>query len=533
MMAKSKGSLKAQIILQAVQLATDADISRLQQFICLHQATLTPELVLRILLTYLPEATKPETYTELLLHLKNNRLGEESPYSGPDLDLQRDKTSIESIPQQLRHLHLLALPDPNHPQDENIDIYTQFILHRAARIDIETGSISLVAQLVEPFVDESEYLQTWAISNILPLLRHNVDYYLEDGPQYSLGEFEKLQGASAIRTLLARAVRAPGQAVCTHTGRDLRGLIGPWMYGRTFHKRRRLDSEGQRSQSIAVQTTEEYSTKPEDDNHIGWDDVNEWVLDLASKDYKQAAEAFDQWDGPGDVDYGVWKMKCQRTEPPDIALKENWTKRYSQAGLSMIYATSSSDEEAIEDSQRILRKIFRLLDSLHPPHINPDNDFVSISLSPEYLESLFPSHLLHNALLRIDNPLTSPTQNSVALASGLLDSAQILGSHGHSRSCRNLLDLAVFENDTEQVIQLRKLLHTMQERIRDEQSWENARNQILWLRKWDKPSDRESAIKRSCGPFCKMSLEATESEILKALVANSCRWFLLAYNIHS
>ena len=520
-MASSQKAAKAYLILEAVQLTVNVAISQLQQLVASHPEAFPFELVLRILLTYLPEVTEPETYTDFLSHLKDGTLpvSAEHNQKGPKI---RNEISEFEARQRVRQLRLLPIANPQHLCDSTLDTFTRFLLHRASRIESETGSIPLVSQLVKPFIEHSEYLQTWAISTLLPLLRLHYDYYTEESPVNSLDELEKLSGGPAVQSLLSRAICQPGEGLNANIGRDIRGVVGPWMYGQNSRKRRKLDRRQRRQSSVYGHTSEHDAEANQAAGSEGWEEVNEWLLNLATRNYTQAVAAFEQWDGPRDVDYGGWDRTEQGKAQHDVA--KILTNRYAQAGFSAIYATASSDLDTIKGSHRILERVAKLLELPIPPDIQTSYHHSLSNLPQDYIKSLSQSHLFHNALLRSHNPLTSPSHHALSLANSLLCSGYILNFHGCPRACRNLLSLAIFESETEQLAELRILLHTIQGRIQDENSWEKIRHQMLWLQQWNSkpPEESKAAATSNLGLFCKIPSETIEIELLKAMLGKSC-----------
>ena len=83
-------------------------------------------------------------------------------------------------------------------------------------------SISLVAQLVDPFLHHSTCLRTSEDSTFLPLLRPDCDHYLNDRPAYSLDTFESLNGSSGVQNLLPKVAQRNGDGSNGGNGRDLR-----------------------------------------------------------------------------------------------------------------------------------------------------------------------------------------------------------------------------------------------------------------------------------------------------------------------
>ena len=526
-MASATHQSKAHIILEAVRLSSNAEITPLGNLAVRHPGILKLDLVLRILLTFLPESIEPELYIDFLGHLIHDNIFVADQDAEIDLGPQHEISELEAR-QRVRQLHLLPVAEPGRSVDESMDVFTLFILHRASRIDAETGSIPLVARLVEPFLDHSTCLRTWAVSTLLPILRLDYEYYPNDGPPYSLESFRSLRGSSTVQSLLSKAAQPKREDMKSDIGRDIRGLVGPWMYGQNINKRRKIESRSRRRSSVGVQGVAGGSaTHAESFNTDSWADVNDWLVDLATRDHTRAVEAVEQWDGPRDVDYGGWASNSEEVEDESSQASQ---VRYGQAGLSTVYATTSATLDTILASHRVLCKITKLLNLRLPPDLD-SWDSVSVNvISHYYVESLSSSHLLHNALLRTDNPLTTPTDSAIALSYFLLVSSSIFQSYGYPKSCRNLLDLAIFSSEGDQLAELRKLLHTIQSTAQGQQSWGTIRDQILWLQDWGyrAPTPDALSLAQAYGLFCKISSTVIEKELLKAMLASACKYIAVA-----
>ena len=521
-MAGDPISRRAQVILEAVHFASDADISKLSQLIALQSQTLKLELILRIILTFLPESTDPALYIDLLHDLSTG-------ISSDNIDaaLQTSAPSEHDLPEddavnRVQKLHLLSLAGPKSSFEGSTDLFTTFLIHRAHRIDSETGSLPLVAQLLGPFVDQSEYLRTWMISTLCPLLRLDYEYYPHRAPTYPLEDFERLDGSPAIYSLLSEAAQNRSGDEQLEIGRDLRGLVGPWMHGEDGRKRRRLNNLQRRRSSVAAPlygaSNEPGESDTADQASSGWAYVNEWLLELAIRDFPRAVDAIAQWDGPGDVDYGGWG---EGIKPEEVEAVQSSIRRYAQAGLATMYATGSSTTETFEGSRNALVRIAQLVDLPCPPPLEIRDPAMNANISHDYGSTLSPAHLLHNSLLRAQNPLTRPCQSSLSLAYLLLASAYLLNEFGHSKTCKNVAALSIAGSESDQIAELHKVLHKLQARTRDEKAWNEIRLQIQWLRDWSwQPNSQNSESPR--GVFCKIRIGDLETEILKALLSASC-----------
>lgn len=519
-MAGVGGISKAYVVLQAAQFASNTQIPLLRQLVARYNEVLKLDLLLRILLTYLPESTDPELYTDLLHDLVDGELQINGEATEDILSIQQEISENEAR-QRVRQLRLLPLAEPQHTYDASTDAFTLFLLHRAYRIDAETGSVPSVAQLVEPFLNHSVYLQTWAVSTLLPLLRLDYEYYPNDGPPYTLETFERLEGNTGVQVLLSKAAQRKSEGPNTDIGRDLRGLVGPWVCGQTANKRRKVEERARRRSSVGTQTSTDLDFSG---FTIGgsntWKDVNGWLLDLSAWDHTQAVEAIEQWDGPSDVDYGGWANQSNDANEESSKVLQT---RYAQAALSMVYATSAATADTVTGSHRAICKVARILELRPPPELDKPDIAMLSDVPHDYIEALSPSYLLHNGLLRSENLLTSPTASAISLAYYLLATGHVLQSNGYPRATRSLLDQVAFGDEAAQLAELRKFLHTIQSNTGSSPSWESIRHQVLWLHDWsyDTQTARSAAKQRPCGLFWKVQPPTIENELLKAMLASS------------
>ena len=505
-----------QIILVAVRHASNADIPALRQLLEWPN-TLKLELTLRILLTFLPEGTEPDLYVEFLRELTD---AQSDPGSliipnrpeHPELDMSEEEAHV-----RVRRLRLLPLLNPKAQYDQETDSLTLFLLHQAHKIDSETGSLDLVCQLLEPFYNHSEVLRIWMISTLLPLLRLDYEYYPQLGASYSLEDFERLDGSIAIQSLLSKAAQQNAETDGRAIGRDIRGLVGPWMYGETTRKRRKL-SNGRRRRSLisGACATDDGSLSEEEQLGSGWLPVNEWLVNLGLRDFPRAVDAITQWDGPRDVDYGQWGAGTRPIEEEETQVQ---TQRYSQAGLAALYITNDSSLETIIGAHRVLLQSAKLVNLDEPPDLKRSDTPMASGISRMYLESLSPAHLLHNALLRSQNPLTSPTVSAISLINLILTSCYKLSNLGNIKTSRNVAELVLFGTEADQSAELKKTLYTLKAEKMDEKRWASIRRQMLWLQNWEhQPNGGEEPR----GVFSKIAKTELEVELLRAMLEGGC-----------
>ena len=511
----------AHTILEAVRLAVDADIDALRRLAAGEAQTLKLELVLRILLTYLPESTEPSEYTGFLHDLvfgNLNALDHSTLFQSELAHLRKDEAQ-----RRVRKLRLLPLENARGLNDKTPDIFTAFLLNRARRIDQETGVLSLVRQLLEPFLTHSSYLQTWFIGTLLPLLRLNYEYYPQRVSIYSLETFEKLQGRTAINTLLSEAVRRREHGDEAQIDQDLKGLVGPWIYGHTREKRQKIGDGGQENLADTVTAPPLPLQNDAQDTLVSlWTHAYEWLLDLSVRDFQQAVHAIERWDGPRDTDYGGWNTGENSVNQEELTKA---TTDYGRAGLATIYACHDAATLVFQGMQNILGRVALLNDVPTSLDLATARSTLSTNfLSQEYISSINPAHLFQDMLLHPSNPLTNLSKESVHLGELLLASAIILEDMGHPRSIKKILQLALFGTIVDQRDALRRLLHAIQEKKKNtDQAWNLNRQQLLWLRKWSRSddSDEDNISTTRTGLFNQIGLVDMEIEILKALLTNS------------
>ena len=522
---------RAHVILEAVGLSIDAEGGRLLQLVS-EQPTLKLELILRIILTYLPEGLDIPNYHDLLVYLSGNVTGRTITSSLVEPGPSYDQLSDIEARQRVKRLHLLPLL-PSHLRRSDADItdvdpFTQFLIHRAHRIESETGSLPLIAQLVEPFLHHSDYLRTWAISDLLPLLRLDYEYYATKEPTYSLEAFGNLSGHEVVESLLSKAAGQKDKDSTKHVARDLRGLVGPWMYGQKRSKRRKLETVRRRRSSAASTTSvRDGNTTPQDNNAESWAIVNEWLLNLSMRDFPQASDAISHWDGPQDVNYGSWNNEPTEMESDS---SRTLTSRYAQTGLAMIYANDIASLSVIESSHGVLQRVAELMKLASLPELPTITDTLAQSIPEEYFDSLSPTHLFHNTLPRSQNPLTTPSENSLSLGQLLLSSNHILHSFNQSKPCKTILGLALFSSRTDQLTELRRILHGLTARNQDKELWESRRHSILRLRDWRHSSKLPDSNVSNfcCGLFARVELPAVEIEILKAMLNSTSKFLTIS-----
>lgn len=502
-MADSTRLSGAHAILLAAHLCATGNPPPLLQLRARFPTTLTIERLLRIVLTFLPESTEPRTYIPVIQTLVDETASR-SDNQYVDTSSVQD-LSEEAARKRVRNIRLLPLKYPgDEDSQDSDDLLTLFLIHRAHRIDSETSLQPLILDLLLPFYQQSPVIQTWLVSCLLPLLRLNYEYYPSQDKSCSVETLESLDDQTATNILLSMAGTRENDIDLIQ---NLRGLVGPWMYGSNRPRRQRLRQLARRNSIPLSQTTvHEFETS-------AWEYVNEWLLSRSLVDAEAVSNAFVNWDGPGDVDFGGYVGERGGSSSDQL---EQLRHRYGQTGLAIIYQSSAF---SLERSIRVLERVGSLLglkESYFTTSGGSGLPTVEFDASP--IQSASRATLFQNALLIPTNPLTYPSPSSISFLSGLLLSLRTLEELGNSVSCRTATNICLHSNEDMQLYELRSVMASIAE-AKSGQDWRAVRQKLLWLRVWKSEGERSSGNDSSChGLFYRVPPEVVEAEILKVLL---------------
>ncbi|KAL4992397.1 Sec39 domain-containing protein [Aspergillus falconensis] len=502
-MADSTSLSGAHAILLAARLCATGNPAFLPQLQARFPATLTTERLLRILLTFLPEITEPRNYIPVVKTLVD---GPVSRSYSEDIETSPIKNLSEAAARKrVRKIRLLPLRYPgDEDTQDSTDLLTIFLIHRAHRIDSETSLQPLILDLLLPFYQRSPVLRTWLVSCLLPLLRLNYEYYPNQDKSCSVETLSLMDDQTATNILLSMAgTRKNG----TDLIRNLRGLVGPWMYGSNRPRRRRFNQTARRN-SISASHTD----MNEDVGTSGWEYVNTWLLCRSSADPEAVVSAFINWDGPEDVDFGGYVSGEEKLSSDQ---SKQLRYRYGQTGLAVIY---HSPEVSLDGSIRVLERVGNLLGLDGSLFIAPDSSALpSVEFDSNPIQSASRATLFQNALLVSTNPLTYPSPPSISFISGLLLSLRVLEELGHPISCRSATNICLHSNRDMQLYELRSVMASIAQ-SKSGRDWRTVRQRLLWLRGWSE-TERTAESERSChGLFYRVPLDTLEAEILKVLL---------------
>ncbi|KAI9645746.1 hypothetical protein NHQ30_005178 [Ciborinia camelliae] len=503
----------------AVQVTLKGDLRLLRTLVSRYRKVLRNEIVFRILLTHLPECLEPFNYVPFLQDLVTGNLVDDSKDTIDLSGIKGMKTA--EVNKKQRKLNLLPLLWKDAPVDVPGDHLVLFLMQRALRIDRLTGLLNLVPDLLTPFLSYSSYLRTWTISTVLPLLRLNYEYYPQAQRAFTIDEFETLDDMKGTKYLLSKTGKHPNTSgeEDGSVGRDLRGLVGPWLYGDNRWKRRKVQNEST-AQPQAIASLEQAGII--NHKYAGWELVFGWITAEAGSSWETAVKAIEQWDGPGDVDLGGFGDGTVWLDEED---QRHLEQRYARAAIATAYLIPESTMEALTGVYRIISRIIRLLDLDKMPSL--EAAAAILTPIPNFEESdhlsLKNATYLRNDHLEEKNTLTNPNKVSINLLRALLVSAYLLTRVGEGCTVKRAGELALLQDEREQMIAFRGFISAISHRPGNEDRfWNKMRNELLWLRSWGAEELEENTItNHGRGIFGRLSKEFIEVEIFKILLANT------------
>lgn len=507
----------AKVVLLAVRFASNADIESLRHLAARYDAVLGSELLLRILLTYLPETTPPSGYVDLV-----QEISEDGVRFGGHAEVGLDTTTVDDLTEdqasrKTRRLRLLELSGPGEPLKEKSDIVTRFLFRRACKLDEEAGMINHLAELLMPFVAHSPAIRTWMASTVLPLSRRNLEYYAQDAP-CPLATFQGLTDRAAVQYLLAQT--GVSEEKYDLIGRDLRGILTPWVY------------DGARwvfNDDIPEQSS--VSSESPKVECAGWEQALEWLVFHASKSWRVAVQAVDQWDGPRDVDF-----------VDGIALElggrqlHYLDQTFARAVLASAYSIPEPTIDALGGAYRIVRKARFLLGCADVSSIEaaveslpdiPRSDVADVG------GSRLPATFLRNDLLHTTNLLTNPTEGALDFLTAIILSAHVLTHVGLPCTVRRAGELTLLQDEREQRSELAKLIRlaSNHQQKNSDEYWAHFRCEILWLQNWGSNSTENQSDGCGRGVLGTISKHDIEVELLKAMLSQSREQSLPELNV--
>nr|POE88343.1 hypothetical protein CFP56_11572 [Quercus suber] len=538
-----KNLSSAQCSLLAIHYASLSDIKTLHAFTPSRNDVLPPDLVLRILLTYLPEALEPSIYAtyaeEVATRLYVNATGVEE--SEVDISPVADLTDTQAQ-KKVKNSRLLPLRPASFPSHAPDDLLTLFLVQRAKRIDEKTGLLGMVPQLIEPHLHRNEWIRSWYISVVLPLVRMQLEYYSDTAqtPYVHLDDFEKMAGRQGVDLLLHQHDDGNPNKVGVPVGggdilsRDLKSLVGPWMYGHTERKRRKLSPDQARNGALNEEEHREDTAelaekvrkislsgvKAEDKTGHDWEYVFDWLVSRAHSNFPLVTRCIEDWDGPGDVDLGGFQLRPRDYLDDDLQTKLEL--QYGQTAFAICYAAQGDTKETISGAHGVLARLAELLDFIPPPDLATSVDALpQIERHATRLDSSQTvADLAPDSLLSPEHPLTSPRLETYMLLQMMVYSAYQLSGLGHPIALVNVAKLHFYATADDQLDMLKKILRTLagSDTRKDESQWAADRAKLMWLWNWGIDSADEGKESEGAGVLGKIDKKTFETQMLETFV---------------
>jgi len=525
-----------QCILLAVHYASSADIPALHSFTPSRPDALSSELVLRILLTYLPETLDPTVYRNYVSEV-GSRLY---------LDVDRQDVPVDTAPvsdinsatarKRVKQLHLAEIAPVHYPPHAPKDLLTNFLCNRSQKIDEETGMLNLVVSLVEPFLENNDYLRVWFVSAVLPLFRVNFEFYPQDPMSESIDAFGETEGKEGMELLLVRSLKKGTDvgAETSNVARDMKSLVGPWMYGHTNRKRRKLGYKKQKHVQQEEGGADENDVadgirkialngiSEEDKTGHDWEHAYKWMVHHAQESFAHITQLIEDWDGPSDVDFGGYE-KGELRPYLDDDVQRKLELQYAQAAFASCYAAQSSSKETVQGAHGVLARLAELLDFLPPPDLATSVESLprveKHALALEESQTL--QDLLPDRLLAPEHPLTTPRMETYMLLQMHVYTAYQLDGLGYTASLVDVARLQFYGTAESQISVLQKILRSLTAPGKsDEIDWTACRAKIVWLWNWGIDPDNLTAD-NGAGVLGKIPKADFEAEMLKVFTETS------------
>lgn len=488
----------AKILLLAVNFAAHSNIDNLGLLAHQYSHVLTQRLLLRILLSYLPETINPTEYIPLLQYISiDKRIDFVSLEQGGIDYTSIEQLTDEGAEKKVRKLHLRQLHniDGSTPKDD--DDIISFLKQRVYRIDSQTGLLSFIPTLLAPFVNRSDSFCLWVISTVEPFVKRYSTFYTNDPDRILLEDFEKLSDGAALTTLLGKTAQTehPNDGC-----RDVYNLVLPWI----SNKERWTGLGGSSTSNEAV-------------NCVAWRHFLELMLTWNLRSWSTTVNLVEHWNGSRSVELS--NISSSSLDEAQYNFLDN---AWDQAIITCVYNMSNTGPEAIHQAYSICTKM------LQSRGISPPSElelYLSSSekLAPADIGVLTDTKLssfLRNHSLDAKNILTTPTSQSLSLLSNLIGSTYICNRFGLGLTVRHVADLVLSQDLREQKALLSKLIRGLcsQPLHDDDSGWLQARTSFLWLRHWN--INKRNDVKGQ-GLLGAVGALEIESEILKSLLEKS------------
>ena len=480
----------AQVLVLAAQLVATPDLTTFRALAATHQDVLTSAIIYRVLLTYLPLDADPEIEQHLAVLLQDvdqdfaNYNGLDAPVHTVDLELPSGSNAEQSL------LELRLERVPVYDSSETDDPLSDFVIAWIHKLDGLTGIPASILALVDQFAAHHTMLQTWAETYLRPLHLLQNDYYPDQGASISLHDLEASRGQTGVNALLGFAAQSGASA---RIGRDLEEVVAPWVRGSNRSKRRKTSTQGLEETRTATTT---------------WNDINEWLLQTSHKNYRLAADAAQQWNGPTPLQDGGGDSVQPGSDSNDMV-------SYIRTVLATVYVSDESDSDDRINTKKSLLQRSAQLAQLMPPDFSQTLPDIPDAGS---LSDASRADLLDSAFLSERNVLTRPSTDVIELLYGVLSTQSLLSEFKINSTTKSVTSTVLFESAEKQKQELQAILTQVPRMTRSNPSWSDTRRKILWLQRWSSHHLRGSS---SIAFLSRISEDYIEAEIIDTMLTAS------------
>jgi hypothetical protein len=318
----------------------------------------------------------------------------------------------------------------------------------------------------------------------------------------------------------------------SNAARDIKGLVGPWMYGHTNRKRRKLSPE---DDETTEQENRELSSRlgkialngvsVDDETGHDWEYMYWWLVCHARENFPLAVHAVEDWDGPGDVDLGGLNTgNADRYLDEDVQSKLE--AQFAQAVFACCYTVQADTQQTIHGAHSVLARLAELLDFIPPPDLATSVE--SLPKIERHATLLDGSQMLADlepdALLKPEHPLTTPRLETYMLLQMMVYSAYQFSGLGRPISLVGVAKLHFYSSEQEQITVLQKILRSLSKggARKEAAQWTADRAKLMWLWNWGIDVEDEAAA-NGAGVLGKIKRENFEVEMLKCFTESSCK----------
>lgn len=498
----------AKAVLLAIETTVRGDLGTLRLLISSHKETFRIDIILRVVLTHLPESLPTAAYVGFIEELASDAIQSPLPESSLDTASVDNLTETDAA-RKVRGLHLLKLAWPDAEKDIPDDPVVQFLVHRSLRIDQYTGLIGEIPPLLKPFLARSVYLRKWLVGSVLPLVRLLREYHPDCVRSPTIHEFERLDVGDGVNFLLSMTGQDQNKQNSTSTVvRDIKGLVGPWLHGGNSNKRRKT----QHHSEVVTEASDHPSQWLSQWRSAAWDEIYKWLANRAS--LNEVLSLVEGWGGPGDEDLGDFGDGL-----PTLDQREHTQlmSRYARAVIASVLSHTDAGSQEFLVIHRIIIRLNKILSTQATvPSLGERPSLAAANTTMDAILSPCNAKYLRTHLLDEENMLTRPNELALNFLFFLCTSASILGKAGISVTIRQAGELALLQEEREQSEVFKQVIHSSSSGPKkDDIYWVEFRHNLLWLRSWGIDNGPCRGI------FGKVPIEAMEVDILQSLISNT------------